>query len=323
MIKRILLIASVISMIAMLVVSQAVMAAPDGYPSLQGHNFFCRAPIKLYNMDGTYTTLYRYVDVEVTTQADGVISAGTLTSYLTNSVRGSKLVNGTAVAYWLTLHEGNNTILVYTFGNQTLTLPAGVEGTATSGSATVTGSPQALVAGANTITTSGNGTYTLNLALDGTIVGDFNGVVGTGWHPRMQLAGTILNSTIANGTGTVTEAGNVYAPGLTIHITGAGNFTITLPNGTVGTLTSGTATITGSPVELVPGANVCTSGVTTGTATLLLQPRTGFIIAGSLKYTSDGSAVASFSGRIDGFVVLDTEEWEILSFGGKIYGKLE
>ena len=309
-----------VSLLVVLSAALPAFAAPDGYPDLEGGSFWCRAPLKLYNMDGTYTTLYRYSNISIISQTDGVIDDGLLTSYITNSVRGSRLVNTTAVATWTTLVAGNNTITVTTFGNQTLTLPAGVEGTATSGTATVTGSPLALETGNNTITTTGNGQYTLNLALDGTIVGALHGVVGTGWYPRIQLAGTTLAVTIANGTGTVTEAGTVYAPGLLIHVTGAGNFTITLPEGMVGTLTSGTATITGSPVALVPGANVCTSGATTGTATLLLEPKTAFIIAGKVRYVRDGSAVSYMTGRIDGFVVLDTEEWEILSFGGAIRG---
>lgn len=297
-----------------------VGAAPDGYPDLEGGSFFCKAPLRLYNLDGTYTTLFRYAGISITSQTDGVIESGVLTAYITNSIRGTRLTNATAVATWPRLALGDNTITVTTFGNQTLVLPAGVEGTATTGTAAVTGSPKALATGSNTITTSGNGTYTLNLALDGTIVGNLHGVVGTGWYPRMQLAGTTLAVTIADGTGTVTEAGTVYAPGAVLHFTGAGSATITLPEGMVGTLTSGTATITNSPVDLVPGANSVTSGVTTGTATLLLEPKTAFIIAGQVRYNRAGSAISYFRGRIDGFVVLDTEEWDILSFGGAARG---
>lgn len=297
-----------------------VMGAPDGYPDLEGGSFFVRAPLRLYDIDGTYTTLYRYAAISVTSQTDGTIEAGTLTAYVTNSIRGTKLTNTTAVATWGRLALGDNTITVTTFGNQTLVLPVGIEGTATTGTAAVTGSPKALTTGSNTITTSGNGQYTLNLALDGTVVGNLHGVVGTGWYPRIQLAGTTLAVTIANGTGTVTEAGTVYAPGALLNWTGAGSATITLPEGMVGTLTSGTATITNSPVDLVPGANSVTSGVTTGTATLLLEPKTGFIISGQVRYNRAGSAVSYFRGRIDGFVVLDTEEWDILSFGGTARG---
>lgn len=298
------------------------IAAPDGYPDLEGDGFFMKAPLKLYNLDGTYTMLYRYCGLYFESQTDGVIEDGTLVAYITNSVRGSTLVNTTATAARVRLALGDNTVTITAFGNQTLTLPVGIEGTATSGTATVAGSPQALATGANTITTTGNGDYTLNLALDGVNVGQFHGLVGTGWRPRIQLAGTILAVTIEDGTGTVTEAGTVYAPGALLHFTGAGSATITLPEGMVGTLTSGTATITDSPVDLIPGANVVTSGVTTGTATLLLEPKTAFIISGQVRYVRDGSAVSYMVGRIEGFVVLDTEEWEVLSFSGKIRGRL-
>ena len=85
------------------------------------------------------------------------------------------------------------------------------------------------------------------------------------------LQGLLQNTILANGlTGVVTEAGVIAAGTTTIHITSAGTFTITLPYGVTGTLTSGTATIASSPKSLVAGLNTCDSGATTGTATLVI-----------------------------------------------------
>jgi hypothetical protein len=63
---------------------------------------------------------------------------------------------------------GNTTLTLSTTGGAgtfTITLGSGCTGTITSGTATITDSPKALVAGANTITSNGAGNCTLNLTL--------------------------------------------------------------------------------------------------------------------------------------------------------------
>lgn len=79
---------------------------------------------------------------------------------------------------------------------------------------------------------------------------------------------------VADGTTTTDSAGRQVAD-KTITVTGgAGNFTIFMTEGITGTVTSGTATITGSPVTLSAGLNTlvadgngdCTLDITIGTA---------------------------------------------------------
>jgi hypothetical protein len=87
-------------------------------------------------------------------------------TYSTPSLGGSNLANGTGTATGapITLAMGANVIVVTGAGNFTVTLGAGITGTATSGTATVVGSPQALIAGANVVdtgVTTGNFTITL------------------------------------------------------------------------------------------------------------------------------------------------------------------
>jgi hypothetical protein len=63
---------------------------------------------------------------------------------------------------------GNTTLTLSTTGGAgtfTITLGSGCTGTITSGTATITDSPKALVAGANTVTSNGAGNCTLNLTL--------------------------------------------------------------------------------------------------------------------------------------------------------------
>lgn len=85
----------------------------------------------------------------------------------------------------------------------------------------------------------------------------------------VMAAGPTFTATLANGTGTATGAPITMTPGITTVVaTGAGSFTITLPVGTTGVCTSGTATITSSPKALIAGANSVTTGVTTGNFTV-------------------------------------------------------
>jgi len=78
------------------------------------------------------------------------------------------LLNGTGIASGapvVLLTPGNNTITVTQAGTFTITLPTGVTGTATSGTATITGSPQSLVGGLNTITAEGTGNFTVSVPI--------------------------------------------------------------------------------------------------------------------------------------------------------------
>lgn len=70
-----------------------------------------------------------------------------------------------------------------------------------------------------------------------------------------------VGATLVNGTGTATGSPITLVTGAnTIPITGAGNFTITLPANCIGEAISATATVTGGPVELIPGANIIDVG---------------------------------------------------------------
>ena len=111
-----------------------------------------------------------------------------------------------------------------------------------------------------------------------------------------------IGSVLANGTGTVTEAGALSIGSTTLHVTGAGVFTITLPYGVTGTLTNGTASITGSPKTLLAGvANSLDSGVTTGTLTLVLYGVTCAVNDHATNTADvDADVVLGYSvGRID------------------------
>lgn len=103
--------------------------------------------------------------------------------------------------------------------------------------------------------------------LNGTVIDD--GSLGV---QTVQIRfGYGTNATLANGTGTATGAPKALLPNNavnTVVITGAGTFTVTLPTGHTGVATSGTATLAGSPVALVAGANVIDSGATTGNITV-------------------------------------------------------
>ncbi len=83
--------------------------------------------------------------------------------YLTAA--GGTLKNGTGVATSapITLPINRTTVTVTTLGTFIVTLPTGGTGTATSGTTTVSGSPQALTAGDNTVTTTtATGTFTID-----------------------------------------------------------------------------------------------------------------------------------------------------------------
>ena len=101
--------------------------------------------------------------------------------------------------------------------------------------------------------------------------------------------GAVITS---NVTGRVATAGNTV---LTLSTSGgAGTFTITLGSGCTGTLTSGTATITGSVLALIAGANVCTSnGAGNCTLNLTLGTAANANIVTTWSATSGGVSGAS------------------------------
>jgi hypothetical protein len=99
--------------------------------------------------------------------------------------------------------------------------------------------------------------------------------------------GAVITSDI---TGRVATAGNTV---LTLSTTGgAGTFTITLGSGCTGTVTSGTATITGSVLALSAGANTVTSNGA-GNCTLNLT-------LGTAANTNDVNTYSATSGGVSG-----------------------
>ncbi len=97
---------------------------------------------------------------------------------------------------------------------------------------------------------------------------------------------------------TVAEAGRIATAGnTTLNLSttgGAGTFTITMASGASGTVTSGTATITGSVVTLAAGANTITSnGAGTCTLALTLGTAANWNTVNSWSATSGGAVTAS------------------------------
>lgn len=77
------------------------------------------------------------------------------------------------------------------------------------------------------------------------------------------------------------------AAATSINITGAGNFTVTLPAGATGTVASGTANVTGTPVTLLPGPNAITVE-DTGTITASIG---GFAAVYHMNDSPDNSSI--------------------------------
>lgn len=313
--KRVLRIISVLMILGISVVSSVMpVSAAPGYPDMEGYwQGKCR--LKLYNMENERVAYYLNAGISITEQVDSLLT-GELDIYEAASTRGSYIRNSSGICTGIRLAEGNNTINVTQTGTFTVYLPNGVTGTATSGTSTVNGSPQALVEGANTVTTSVSiGDFTLAVLRVPITVATITGVVGTGYAPRFELIGTQLYASVAEGTATITGAPyNIVPPGAEIDVTGAGSFTITLPEGMIGTATSGTATLTDSPVTLETGENSLTTGVTTGTVTVTIRATTGVIISGRARLNRDTS-IRYVAGRLDGFYVADTDGWVVMSFG--------
>lgn len=89
-----------------------------------------------------------------------------------------------SVALPLTLTEGVNNLIATGIGTFILEIAQGTTGVATSGDATVTGSPTALVAGTNTVTVTAlgaTGSFTIDVNLEDTTSGLEDSVIGTGF----------------------------------------------------------------------------------------------------------------------------------------------
>jgi hypothetical protein len=109
--------------------------------------------------------------------------------------------------------------------------------------------------------------------------------------------GAVITSDV---TGRVATAGNTV---LTLSTTGgAGTFTITLGSGCTGTVTSGTATITGSVLALIAGANTVTSnGAGNCTMNLTLGTAANTNDVNTYSATSGGVSGASIPTSADNF----------------------
>lgn len=323
--KWLILSLSLIALLAVLLaVPLTVMAAP-GEPDMTGY-YMCKANIKAFGLDGLrHDTTYRYIGISIGDQTDNTMAADDceLDLYITNNVKGVAVRNGTGRHTKPRLEIGNNTVTVSTEGTFTVRLPAGVTGTATTGTSAVSGSPVTLATGDNTITTTGTGTFTLALALDKLTIGTLSGAVGEGTRARFQLIGSDPIVTVADGTGTATGAPLWLVPASsTVTVSGAGTFTITVPTGMSGTVTSGTATVVESPVTLVEGANTIDTGVTTGTFTVALRATSAYVLNGKVLYARSGE-IKGVNGIISGFVVIDRDPWTILSFDSRFSGRYE
>ena len=99
----------------------------------------------------------------------------------------------------------------------------------------------------------------------------------TGTGITFTAVNLLKNTLVKNGTGTITAptnagtaaAGTQLKPGAnTVNVATAGTVVVTTPVGTTGTVTSGTATVTGAPVSL-PAATATTVTVS-GTGTIIV-----------------------------------------------------
>ena len=106
----------------------------------------------VYDTDGTYDHWYC---AAVDTDVEGTPVLAKSVGYINN---GTARLNGGGPQV---LTAGTNTITLDGVGTYFIDLPVGATGTATDGTATVTGSPVALTAGRNTITATDAGTVTI------------------------------------------------------------------------------------------------------------------------------------------------------------------
>jgi len=153
---------------------------------------------------------------------------------------------GTCTGSPVNLASGNNDIGVTGLGTLTIHLNAGCTGTATSDVGTVSGSPVALTAGTNTITTT-TGNIVVNVA------GAPTGVISHGTSTKVHFSD------------------------------GVGAFTVTLPAGCKGTATSGTCTLTGSPVSLSEGVTTISGATAVGDITIVFYQWQGLCVSRALN----------------------------------------
>jgi hypothetical protein len=108
---------------------------------------------------------------------------------------------------------------------------------------------------------------------------------------------------IVSGTTTVAEAGRIVA-NTTLNLVGAGTFTLYMASGTSGTITSGTATITGSVVTLAPGLNTITNESVAGTCALAITIGTAANTndVNSWSATDGGACTASVPASTNDFL---------------------
>ena len=307
-------------LVAMMTLLVPSIVYAQAYPDVELDYYHGRQIVRIYDMDGNLIQYARGIGIYFATQDDSIVT-GEVDLYEASTARGSRLNGGTGVITGrfnrVGLAEGTNTITVSTFGTHSIYLPPGVEAVATSGTATVNGSPLSLDSGTTPVTTTGNGDFTILVSLSYVTIGDFQGVIGEGRAARFQLIGTTFAASATDGTYTATLTGDpvtFHPPGTVLDISSAGTFGVTIPHGIVAEATSGTATLVGSPVTLTPGdTTVLDTGVTTGTVTITMTVATGYNIAGFFRYNRAGD-ITYLRGRIDGFVVLDPETWTTLVF---------
>lgn len=169
----------------------------------------------------------------------------------------STLADGTGAAVGAPVTfvgAGTHSVNVTTNGTFTVTLPTATTGTAKSGTANVTDSPKALVAGENTITVETTGLISIDIhgyvavyhmnddptnstqILDSTA----NGNTGTKGGAYASNA-----ADLSNGTGTLASNPTEIAAGTSgteVVVTSAGTFTITIPANQLLIVTKGTVT---------------------------------------------------------------------------------
>jgi len=314
-----------VSLLAILVPS-FIYALPEepGNPDVEGW-YLCKANIVLTNMDNVRVTpVYKYIGLLLNDQTEEAVT-GELQFYLTNTAKGSTLANSTGVATGspVKLALGTNTITDTTYGDFILHLPVGLTAIVTSGTTTVGSSPKSCTAGDTTIVTSGStGNFTVAVSLDYVTVGDLIGVVGEGYHPRIQLLGTSISGSCTDNGGNATGSPVTCLPAsTTITVTKAGTFDIAIPHGVVATATSGSGvTITQSPKTCVAGETTTVTATGTGTFTVEMRILSGYVISGRVSLNSEGDVV-SISGNIEGFYIADNQTWNILSYSRKFSGR--
>ncbi len=196
-----------------------------------------------------------------------------------------------------------NTLTVTTAGTFLISLPVGATGTVISGTAIITGSPQALVDGTNIITASTTGTFTITLTMVSTAGSGIRTVRTQTTYPSVTLT-----DTVAAGTGQ-----GDFAPGAVLSATINGVAITSIPaSPTIGIMTGLNITDAGRgrflislkiPVlkhntDIAPHIIKISDGTTERTANLIINPRARFTPDRTAKgktitVTGDGFHAAS------------------------------